>query len=45
MPELYSMGCLNVLNTRSFPEADRFTAIIKAVPAGWDMGNVLFVRK
>jgi FkbM family methyltransferase len=30
---------------KSFLEENGFTAVIEAIPAGWDMGNVLFVRK
>lgn len=30
---------------RSFLEEKGFSAVIEAIPKGWDMGNVLFVRK
>ena len=30
---------------RSFLESKGFTMTIEAIPTGWDMGNVLFVRK
>lgn len=30
---------------KAFLESQGFSAVIEAIPAGWDMGNVLFVRK
>lgn len=32
-------------DVKTFLESKGFTMIIEAIPAGWDMGNVLFVKK
>jgi FkbM family methyltransferase len=38
-------GVVQYREYRSFLESRGFKVMIEAIPEGWDMGNVLFVRK
>jgi len=38
-------GVVQYVEYRQFLESKGFAVVLEAIPAGWDMGNVLFVRR